>query len=822
MYLLKQRRFEQDIPCLSALIGILCIFLVACGSSGGGGDDNAPDTTPHPFGFNSAETTLQDTWIESNIATLVGFNAPAAISITNGEYRVDNGDYTADPSTVTMGQPVQVRVRSSSTLGESVTATLTVGGVSGSFQVTTIQSGSILTRLSNASCTAPDHANTGNSSLTLEPVFPSLPGLSAPIGLFQVPNDPSMWYVVQQNGVVRQFENSESVNSYTDFLDLTSRVTYGGERGLLGFAFHPNFAVNGEFYVSYNDLNSNSVISRFTYSGTLPVSLATEEIVLTLDQPATNHNGGHIGFGPDGYLYIGFGDGGGGGDPFGHGQNTQSLHSTILRIDVNNSDTYTVPADNPFVNNANVLDEIYAYGLRNPWRWSFDQQNGDLWLGDVGQGAYEEVDIVAAGDNLGWPIMEGAHCYNANSCDQTGLVLPVAEYNHDNGDCSITGGYVYRGQTIPALQGHYLYGDFCTGRIWSTVRESNQSFSTQEILLSGLGISSFAQDHSGEVYVLSLWGDPGQNIFRFVDSGGGQSNIPETLSQTGCFSSTNDKTYSSGVVSFDVIAKLWSDGVDKSRLFAVPDSAEITVEEDGDFEFPEGSILIKNFILDGQYLETRLFMRHVSGWGGYSYKWLEDQSDATLVEGADSVIVDGFEHLIPSRGQCFECHTTGAGISLGPEASQMNHNFTYPNGNTGNQLTALFDATYLSSMPAGEQIYQLVDVDNTQATISERARSYLHSNCSGCHRPGGTAPQMDFRIQTSINNSMACDQIPNNGDLGINNARIIAPGDSARSVLLARMQALDNNRMPPLATQIIDQTATNIIEQWIDNLTGCQ
>lgn len=821
MNLLKQNRFEKDIPFLSVFIGIFGIFLMACGGSGGG-SDSPPDTTPNSFSFSNIETSLQDTWVESNTVTLAGFNAAASISISNGEYRVDNSDYTTNTSTVNVGQQVQIRVRSSSTVGESVTATLTVGGVSGSFQVSTIQSGAILARQSNTSCIAPAHANTGNSNLTLEPMFPNLPGLSAPIGLFQAPNESTMWYVVQQNGIVRQFENSASVNSYTDFIDLTSRVTYGGERGLLGFAFHPNFSVNGEFYVSYNDLNSDSVISRFTYSGSLPVSLATEEVILTLQQPATNHNGGHIGFGPDGYLYIGFGDGGGGGDPFDHGQNTQSLHSTLLRIDVNNTDTYSIPADNPFVNDANVLDEIYAYGLRNPWRWNFDQQNGDLWLGDVGQNEYEEVDIVSAGDNLGWPIMEGTHCYNANSCDQTGLVLPVAEYNHDSGDCSITGGYVYRGQTIPALQGHYLYGDFCTGRIWSTVRAANQSFTTQEILLSGLGISSFAQGHNGEVYILNLWGDPGQNIYRFVDSGGGQSNIPEALSQTGCFNSTAAKTYAEGVVPFDVISKLWSDGVDKSRLFAVPNGTEINVEDDGDFDFPEGSILIKNFILDGQYLETRLFMRHVSGWGGYSYKWLQDQSDATLVEGADSVIVDGFEHLIPTRGQCFECHTTGAGITLGPEASQMNHNFTYPNGNSGNQLSALFDATYLDSMPTGEQISPLVDIGDTQATVAQRARSYLHSNCSGCHRPGGTAPQMDFRIRTALSNSMACDQTPNNGDLGINNARIIAPGDSARSVLLARMQTLDANRMPPLATQVVDQIAAGVIEQWIDSLSGCQ
>ncbi|TQV80005.1 PQQ-dependent sugar dehydrogenase [Aliikangiella coralliicola] len=809
----------------SAILSLFVLTLIACGG-GGGSDDTPPpqpDVIPDSFSFTPVSTASLSTLVESNSITVSGIDAATTISVSNGEYRIDSGSFTNSLGTINNGQSVVVRAESAASVGVAVTATLTIGGVSADFVVTTISNAPILTRLANSSCIAPAQANTGNSSFDLEAVFTGLPSLSRLVGLYQSPNDSSRWYAMQQSGEVFWFDNNSGANTLNDFINLSSIVRDDGERGLLGFAFHPQYAVNGEFYVSYINQARDSVISRFVNNGNLPVSLAGEEVILTLDQPAENHNGGNIAFGPDGYLYIGFGDGGGSGDDFGNGQNTQTLHSTILRINVDGTDTYTIPADNPFVNDNQVLDEIYAYGFRNPWRWSFDMQTGELWLGDVGQGQYEEVDIVHAGENFGWPIMEGNHCFQSNNCDQTGLVLPVAEYNHNQGDCSISGGFVYRGQRVSALQGHYLYGDFCTGRIFSTVKTDNQTYATQEIELTGMGIASFAQDLSGEVYVLNYSGSAGEAVYRFVDSNGGTNNIPTNLSDSGCFESTANKSYTQGVVPYSVTSQLWSDGVAKSRLFAVPDDSNIDVLSDGDFDFPEGTILIKNFILDNQYLETRLFMRHVSGWGGYSYKWLDDQSDAVLVEGADSVTVGNFEHIIPSRGQCFECHTSGAGILLGPEASQLNFDFQYPNGNSGNQLQALSEAGYLSSLPTGEQIAPLASIDDSAASTELKARSYLHSNCSNCHRPGGTAPQLDLRIRTSLSNTQACDQAPNNGDLGIANARIIAPGESARSVLLARVSSLNaEHRMPPLATQVVDAQAVEVIENWINGLTGCE
>ena len=282
--------------------------------------------------------------------------------------------------------------------------------------------------------------------------------------------------------------------------------------GLLGLAFHPNYSDNGFIYVYYNDADANgdSTIARFH----LETGVSSETPILTLAQPALNHNGGAIAFGADGMLYIGFGDGGGSNDAFANGQNTLSWHGALLRIDVDQEAPYTIPADNPFALDNNFLPEIYAWGLRNPWRWSFDPANGDLWLADVGQNRIEEVNLVNSGDNLGWPIMEGSECFESANCDTTGLTLPVTEYDHSDRDCSITGGYVYRGSDEPPLAGSYIYGDFCSAKIRRTYESDGVRQSEVLINDTGLSIAAFAQDTGGEVYVLNFSGSAGEGIFK--------------------------------------------------------------------------------------------------------------------------------------------------------------------------------------------------------------------------------------------------------------------------------------------------------------------
>lgn len=344
-------------------------------------------------------------------------------------------------------------------------------------------------------------------AVALEPVFEGL-SFTFPVALVQAPGDDTRWFVAERAGRVWMFANRPDVADAEMFLDISDRVSAAGEGGLLGMAFHPRFAANGEVFISYTAPGAPLVshVARFRLAGA-SLDPASEEALLTLEQPFDNHNGGHILFGPDGFLYIGFGDGGSAGDPLGNGQDTSNLFGALLRIDVDGGPPYAVPPDNPLVGGAG-RPEIWAWGLRNPWRFSFDRATGDLWLGDVGQAQWEEVNRIQRGGNYGWNIREGAHCFAAPTCAAAGLIDPVAEYGHDLG-CSITGGYVYRGGAIPSLHGAYLYGDFCSGRVWAL---DPATAVVRELLDTDLNIVSFAEDQAGELYLV----DGGGRLRRLV------------------------------------------------------------------------------------------------------------------------------------------------------------------------------------------------------------------------------------------------------------------------------------------------------------------
>jgi len=321
-------------------------------------------------------------------------------------------------------------------------------------------------------------------------------------GAFQAAD--GRWYVLEQPGRILTFREGDA--SATVFLDIRDHVDFGGEKGLLGFAFAPSFASTGVFFLDYTRGGPlRTQIASFTSNGTV-ADKASEVVILEVAQPFDNHNGGQLAFGPDGDLYIGMGDGGSGGDPMRNGQNKNVLLAKLLRIDVSDRTRYKIPSDNPFAAGGG-RGEIWAYGLRNPWRFSFDTGTGLLWLADVGQDAYEEIDIVSRGANFGWNIMEATHCYNASSCSTSGLTLPVAEYPHSVG-CSVTGGFVDRG-AAPDLRGVYLFGDYCSGRIWGMRLANGQIVGPVQIATSGFSIGSFAQDRAGEVYVLQYAGSGG-------------------------------------------------------------------------------------------------------------------------------------------------------------------------------------------------------------------------------------------------------------------------------------------------------------------------
>jgi glucose/arabinose dehydrogenase len=357
--------------------------------------------------------------------------------------------------------------------------------------------------LLSCQASSPMQVENPDLELRLEPVAA---GLASPVFLTAPPGDDRL-FVVEQPGRIRIIRNGQLVSRA--FLDITARVASGGERGLLSVAFHPRYSTNGLFFVDYTDANGNTRVERYRVSADPDVADAgSAKLILSVPQPFANHNGGLVLFGPDGRLYIGLGDGGSGGDPQGNGQNRGTLLGSILRIDVDAGDPYSIPGDNPFRTTPGARPEIWAFGLRNPWRFAFDAEDELLYIADVGQNLWEEIDVVpasAGGLNFGWNIREGLHCYGTGSCNLMGLTDPVFEYGH-NPECSVTGGFVYRGSAIPDLDGHYFFSDYCAGWIRSFRFDGRPVSDVRDWDLGAGRVLSFGRDAAGELYVLNADG----------------------------------------------------------------------------------------------------------------------------------------------------------------------------------------------------------------------------------------------------------------------------------------------------------------------------
>lgn len=627
-------------------------------------------------------------------------------------------------------------------------------------------------------------------------------------------------YVVEQGGRVKVVPASGGET--TEAIDLSDRIASGGEAGLLGLAFDPSFATNGFVYMYFTrkgrtgtDFALEDVLARFTSTdGGATFDPASEKVLLAVDDPFSNHNGGHVAFGPDGWLYVGLGDGGSGGDPLGNGQNVEVLLGKLLRIDPHGGEPYGIPPENPFANGGG-RPEIYARGLRNPWKFSFDAVSGDLWLGDVGQGAHEEVDLVVSGGNYGWSVREGKHCFAARECASAGLVDPVAEYGRDEG-ASITAGYVYRGTRIPELVGKLIYGDFVSGNVWSV--DAKQTSGTL-LASSSFKISSFGQSPDGEVYLV----DYASGEIQQLAVGAPASEDPAAvgLAATGCLDPARPSAAPASAIAYDVNSPLWSDGAAKERWLFVPEGKRIGVAADGDFDLPPGSVAVKTFSVSGKKVETRLFVRYDDGgWAGFSYEWNDDQSDAVLVPGGRTKqLADGSSWYFPSRSECFACHTASAGFSLGLEARQLDK--PPASGKESNLLDRF--AAVLDAPIASGSFSALRAADAPAATSEERARGYLHGNCSMCHREGSGAgaATLDLRITQPFAGTKTCDVLPQAGDIGVPGARIVTPGEPARSTLALRMRSLGGERMPPLASRAVDEVGVAAVETWIRELTAC-
>jgi uncharacterized repeat protein (TIGR03806 family) len=689
-------------------------------------------------------------------------------------------------------------------------------------------------RPSNATCIAPARGPAAGG-VDISDAFPNLPNIGQPVKVLVEPVAGPRWFVLRKSGQLVVFD-PDNANSISTFIDLSGVVRTNSEGGLLGMAFHPDYPGVPEIFLSYTidggATEMQSVFSRFILDDvTSPGAGTVEQVILEVDQFASNHNGGDIGFGADRSLYIGLGDGGGGGDPQETGQDNTRLLGAMLRIDVIGTGAgYDIPADNPFSaspdkcgpgNNAADCPEIYAWGLRNPWRWSFDPPTNRLWLGDVGQGSWEEIDQIVLGGNFGWDCREGAHDFETNNCNGP-FVDPVSEYNHSNGNVSITGGFVYRGTDIPALSGRYVFADFASGRIWALRSDGMGGYTNEELLNTSTGPSSFGVDQDGELYFTDY---SGGRIMRLIPAGGGADPVPDLLSDSGCVDPADITLPYAGLVPYDINAPFWSDGAAKDRYVGLPNGTTMSVNANDDWTFPPGTVLVKDFRLNGRLIETRHLMRHPDGvWAGYTYEWNAAETEATRVRGGKIENIDGQDWVFPDEGECLRCHTTVAGIALGPETSQLNRDFTYPStGRTHNQLETL-DSISMFDSPLGDPatLPAMPDPMDMNADLGQRARSYLHTNCAPCHQPGGPTPvSLDLRYTTSLADTEACDVVPDAGDLGLMMARIIAPGNASRSVLVERTNRRDVNGMPPLGSTIVDSDGVSLLSDWINGLANC-
>jgi uncharacterized repeat protein (TIGR03806 family) len=646
-------------------------------------------------------------------------------------------------------------------------------------------------------------------------------------GFKQIPGADDVWFLADRAGRIIRFAAETDINSSTDVLDISDRISLSGERGLLGFAFSPNFASDGAIYVSYTTA-SHTRISRFISSDggqTFPSSVANEQVILEHIQATNFHNGGDLHFGPSGYLYLSLGDDG----TASNAQDISDIRGSLIRIDPNSDDNlaidasftvreYAIPPDNPLIGTPGARPEIYAYGFRNPWRFSIDSETGDVWLGDVGEADVEEIDLIVSGGNFGWPHKEGTDCFETMPCDSTDWIDPVIEYRHDEG-ISVIAGYVYRGANFPELAGRLIFSEWSTGVTWALSFDPLTGLSSRVEIgnVGAFGVVSWGQANDGEIFAVKD-GFPKLS----ASAGGGAQTFPQKLSETGCVVVADPTQKASGLIPYDINTPLWSDNAEKQRWFALPDDRYISINANGHWDLPIGSVLVKDFIADNILVETRLLMRHDDGnWAGYPYKWNADGTDADLVLAGSSYDTGSRVWAIPSAAQCLQCHTDAAGQTLGPETAQLNRRFMYPGVGEINQLTAAVQLNILDIDPGDPALLPALSPIDANTSVEKRARDYLHVQCAHCHQPGSVADRFDLRWQTSFADTGLCNIVPISGDLGVAGAALVKPGFSAESIVSLRMHVRGDNQMPKIGSDIVDANANAIVDSWINALVGC-
>ncbi len=670
-------------------------------------------------------------------------------------------------------------------------------------------------------------------------------------------------FVVERYGKIYSFPNDPRAESADLFLDM-KKVVYG-------LAFHPEFAKNGFCYVTYlvhtEEHPEGTRVARFNASGNPPrVDPTSEKVLITW--PSGGHNGGCLKFGPDGYLYIATGDSSGIADEYRTGQDLTNLSGAILRIDVDRQSAgkpYTIPADNPFTKVPDARGEIWAYGLRQPWKIAFDRKTGKLWTGNIGQDLWEAVLQIERGGNYGWSVLEGSHPFGPDRPrGPTPFIEPIFEHHHV--ECrSITGGYVYHGSRIPKLRGAYIYGDYDSGKIWMLRYDPKKKEVTEhgELVDSSLRLVGFTEDHDNELFLVDHISGRISKLEEnpVVDDG---SSFPRRLSETGLFASVAKHVPAPGVIPYSVIAPQWCDGASKQRLLALPGESQIVFDgtvypqpapgAPHSWKLPDGTVTVETLSMEletgnprsRRRLETRiLHYEELEGsdavgaqfWRGYTYLWNDDQTDAVLLEdprGLDRKLTiqdataPGGKRTqtwhFPSRTECIVCHNMAAKYALGMNTLQLNRDHDY-GGTIANQLRT-FEHIGLFTEPlprSPDKLEKLVDYHDKDAPVSQRARSYLHANCSHCHRKwGGGNSDVNLLATLTMEDMKIAGVRPAHGGFHIPNAQLLAPGQPFQSVMLYRTSKLGPGRMPRIGSSVVDSAGVQLLHDWISSYADGQ
>jgi len=685
----------------------------------------------------------------------------------------------------------------------------------------------------------------------VERVFPKLT-FKNPVEFVAVPGSDRL-LIAEFAGPVRTFRNVADAETTDVAIDLAEH--HPDLTAVYGFAFHPQFETNRLCYIAYvlkNGAPDGTRVSRFRMTELDPprIDPASEEVVIAW--LGGGHNGACIQFGPDGYLYVSTGDGSGAFPPDGlnAGQDVSNLLSAILRIDVDHSDgerPYRIPGDNPFVELQGARGEIWAYGLRNPWKMSFDSATGDLWTGDVGWELWEMVYRVEKGGNYGWSITEGPQSVHQERKRGPTPILPPTMAHPHTESYSVTGGYVYHGAALPDLVGAYVYGDYVTGKIWGLRFEDGNVTWHEELCDTPLAIVCFGVDAAQELYVVH-YGDSG-TIHRLVANPLSDSNqqFPRKLSETGIFASVGEQVPAAGVIPYSINAEPWADHARAERFVAIP--AESVEKGDrlplklGAYnaqpQFPHETIFAKTLSLEMERgnpasrrrVETQLFQYDtgIETWRPYSYVWNDAQTDAMLVDAAgaqrsfeviDAGAPSGRRTQVwkfASRTECLVCHNSyNNGSILGFHVSQLNREHDYGHA-IDNQLSTLAHIGLME--PVGDDPPVMASPTVNVGTLEERTRAYLHVNCAHCHRNGGGGTAwFHVRADMPLERSNLFDRRPSQGTFGIHGAQVVAAGDPFRSVLLYRMAKSGPGHMPHLGAELVDKAGVTLMHDWIAEL----